>query len=382
MKTFWGTIFFFLLSLGFAVQAQTIQDASRPWSKGALTWADFMGKPMSDSLFTIAWRFNSEDVTQKIDGVRYTYTNFEGQIDCTSSWYRPEMRNAQSLRYCQLLFDLVELYARKTTAEWARQSEHSYSDIYSFYENQLKNRLAEVKESTNSGADKANLDLCLTSVAHELAESEFHPEQVHYTDPSFGGDFYIGLLMNSTQSDYIKGNTWSFNIGWVFAKNKHRYIWDLAMGGGSKAGKDYLTDGYDVYKGEKIGGGQISLGYGYCVSEKNDRLLVPFASFGVHFYNADPIEVYGKNNKEARQVSGPILSLGCYYDIPFSRHYTTSRFASFSNQKCSIHAIRIKPYVGMSHLSEYGGWTPSLNLSVTYSFSSRIYNFKKLFWLW
>lgn len=353
--------------------AQTVKDSFRPWEQEALTWDWFMGHSKSDSMvYNLAWNFKYKYQIEKINGIHYAYCDVLAGMDCTDSYAHLDYRNPQGLKYCRLLFDLVELYSRKVTIDLAKDVESSFQQINKFYVNQLEYRMNEVKQATNNGRDAAMLELCCATVAREMQEAEFHPERIDYEGSTRGIGMYIGFYTNMPFTDYVDRALYGLDFGWEYSSTRHHFMLDVGLSGGSKVGKDFMTSNGLVAQGESLKEAHFSLGYGYCLNPKSARSFVPFAEVGFATYDGPNVTIDGK--KEGREKGCLMTALGCYYNIPLRQTVGLSNslllMGGTSSPSHSMLGIRLKPYVGLNYNDTFG-WVPNVNLSIQFYMNSK-----------
>ena len=72
------------------LSAQTIDQASRRWDAGKLSWDEFLGESKSDTTINrFAYNVKLSRATEKIGNTTYIYSKFTPYFDQTESWTHP-----------------------------------------------------------------------------------------------------------------------------------------------------------------------------------------------------------------------------------------------------------------------------------------------------
>ena len=236
------------------LSAQTIDQASRRWDAGKLAWDEFLGESKSDTTINrFAYNVKLGRATEKIGNTTYIYSKFTPYFDQTESWTHPRFKNDAMLQYNQIMFDMLELYARRATIDYNRESgEYSDEQIRSFYKRQFDKQVHELDEASRRGTDADQLPFFATGVALDLERTHFNPAAVVEDQPiDYFGEFYAGVNGHFPISDYYNQSI-GFNLGFGVGRKRHLWSIDMSLGFSGKAKADFDTRNGWIYENEHL----------------------------------------------------------------------------------------------------------------------------------
>ncbi len=355
------------------LSAQTIEQASRRWDAGKLTWDEFLGESKSDTTinrfsYNVKWAL----ATEKIGNTTYVYSKFTPYFDQTESWTNPKFKNDAMLEYNQIMFDMLELYTRRATIDFNRASgEYSNEQIRSFYRNQFDKRVKELDEATRRGTDASQLPFFAAGVALDLERTQFNPAAVIEDVPvNFFSALYIGANSHFPSSDYYN-QTFGLNMGAEFGWKRHLLGLDMTLGFSGKAKTDFDTHYGWIYEDESLNHYQIYGIYGFCTSRNKKFQTFPFIGIGANGI----IHPLGKDYDEKDpEKNGFSACAGLMFDV-FLHHRITIHPNWTNLANATYHAIRIRPYISLTQYSHFG-WTPAINLSISYNLGGFLWSRK------
>lgn len=271
------------------LQAQTDR---RLWSQGPLTWNDFTFMPASSGQRSyLQYGIGYNPVRDTLDGVRCCYYRAESWMQPSSSWVTANHRDSNTLRFNQIIFDMLEVERRQLQQSInANTNEIAYGEILRAASSSLSSRIESFSLLSQDGADTAVLSAFERQVAAELAQlpADYHPR---YTARPFGYGLYIGI--GATGSTGSMGKAFSLgaglNLGFDFSYNRHLLILDGTLGL-CKARQTFSLANRDgtmnTFPEDKLGGLLIiNLGYGYTLVDNLRWQLSPFVALGIREFS-------------------------------------------------------------------------------------------------
>ncbi len=346
------------------LSAQTIDQASRRWDAGKLAWDEFLGESKSDTTINrFAYNVKLGRATEKIGNTTYIYSKFTPYFDQTESWTHPRFKNDAMLQYNQIMFDMLELYTRRATIDYNRESgEYSDEQIRSFYKRQFDKQVHELDEASRRGTDADQLPFFATGVALDLERTHFNPAAVVEDQPvDYFGEFYVGAGGHFPISDYYN-RAFGMNLGFGFGWKRHLWEVDMTLAFGGKAQADFDTRNGWIYEGESLNHYQAYLIYGYCAVRNTRYQSFPFVGLGANGLS----HVLDKDiDAKDPEKDGFSACAGMMFDLFLTRR--VSIHPNWGNvADATYQAIRIRPYFSITHYNHLG-WTPAINLSISYN---------------
>ena len=282
-------IFSFYLFVFLAASAQINQ---RYWSQGPLTWDDFSIMPSSSGERSMLfYGLTFKPVRDTLDGIRCCYYRAESYMMNSDSWVAADHRDDNTLRYNQVIFDMIEVETRRLQQSInADPNPFAYDGLFSIAGDRLSARIDSFRSLSHDGADTAVLSAFERQVAAELAQlpADYHPR---YTARPFGYGLYVGIGV--TGSTGSMGKAFSLgaglNLGFDFSYNRHLLILDGTLGL-CKARQTFSLANRDgtvnTFPEGKLGGLlTINLGYGYTLVDNLRWQLSPFVALGIREFS-------------------------------------------------------------------------------------------------
>ena len=345
------------------LSAQTIDQASRRWDAGKLAWDEFLGESKSDTTINrFAYNVKLGRATEKIGNTTYIYSKFTPYFDQTESWTHPRFKNDAMLQYNQIMFDMLELYARRATIDFNRESgEYSDEQIRSFYKRQFDKQVHELDEASRRGTDADQLPFFATGVALDLERTHFNPAAVVEDQPiDYFGEFYAGVNGHFPISDYYNQSI-GFNLGFGFGWKRHLWSMDMSLGFSGKAKADFDTRNGWIYEDEHLNVYQVYATYAYCAARNKKYQSFPFVGLGA----SGITHPLGDRDLKDPEKDGFSVCAGMMFDVFLIRRITIHpNWGSLADG--TYQAIRIRPYFSLTQFNHLG-WTPAINLSISYN---------------
>lgn len=353
------------------LQAQGYYDSQRKWTKGPLTWNEFKGRVDNDtSIVKLEWTWSSEAKTEKVHGRRYTYAAICPAIDLTESWGRGNFHNESTLKFCQTAFDLMELYCRQMTADYAASPKGTDPQLmFRYYRNQYNRQMDQMYVETRQGQDETAVDLAATRVALELEQTHFDPSAVVLGERTRRIDVAMGYCavpsLNDVHTSMSSGGDMMLGYGW----SRHYAFYDLSFAFGGKSQLDIKTTDGNIYENDQVNAMRFTLDYGYRINSSVERPLYPYVGLGMSTLKGPNIEGFASGKTKPNEKDGFLLTAGMIYDLPITRHYWLKSYSggmwgsNEANNTLGTFTIRLKPSLQLAHYSDIG-WKPSLHLSV------------------
>ena len=308
-----------ILLLSVLALSVSAQPDVRFWTQGPLTWDDFTIMPASSGQRSyLQYGIGFNPVRDTLDGVRCCYYRAESWMHPSSSWVTENHRDSNTLRYNQIIFDMLEVERRKLQLSInANPSEIAYSEMLRAASTSFSSRIDGFSLLSQDGADTAVLSAFERQVAAELAQypADYHPR---YTARPFGYGIYIGIGVTGSTGSMGKAFSpgMGLNLGFDFSYNRHLVILDATLGLCKTRQTFSLADPdgtMTTFPEGKLGGLlTVNLGYGYTLVDNLRWQLTPLVALGIRMYSYSD---QNTNNNFAYARPEPVVGL------QFRRHY-------------------------------------------------------------
>ena len=372
-------ISFYLLAF-LAASAQVNQ---RYWSQGPLTWDDFtvMPVPSSGERSQMFYIMTFKPVRDTIDGIRCCYYRAESYMMNSDSWVVADHRDDNTLRYNQVIFDILEVETRRLQQSInADPNPFAYDGLFSARGDRLSSRIDNFRSLSHDGTDTAVLASFERQLAAELAQypAVYHPR---YTARPFGYGMYLGVGV--TGSTGTLGKAFSpgvgLNLGFNFSCNCHLFIFDGTLGYCEPNRSLLLTESdgtaHHFSAGKGCGLATIHFGYGYHVVDRLRWQLAPFAALGIREFS---------HNTRDRATNFAYARPEPVVGIQFYRHFWQQRSFPMYNGlfggdrvselgRLSLHSRLLVSYSSFPDIEGCPSGI-SLQAQVGISFSGRLFN--------
>lgn len=293
------------------------QSAKRFWSDGPLTAADF---PHTDTTSHLAWYMGYTKVTEKSDGIYYTYYKAITYILPYSSALASE---ADLLRI-QMLFDRLELHRRELQQQLNEaESNDEFNDLLSAARKRMLN-------------DEKRL-----SIANAIQQPQASPIPT-FTDQTFRFGVAVGNPLTIATGNLANtigiaiGVAPAIEIGW----NYSHIMTDLSLMWGTLAGTAG-TAPHRFLQGNKYMILNAAFYYGHVLYESRHLRLMPYAGTGIGILSSN-------TDTDSANSIGITPQVGLTVDIPFYTHVITqsgnSGLFSFITSNHSIYNIRAQVF--------------------------------------
>lgn len=316
------------------------QSAKRFWSDGPLTAADF---PQVDTASHLAWYMGYTKVTEKSDGIYYTYYKALTYMLPYSS----ALASEADLPRMQMLFDRLELHRRELQQQLNEaESDDEFDDLLSAARRRMLN-------------DEKHLP-----IANAKRQPQASPIPT-FTDQTFRFGVAVGNPLTIATGNLAKmmgtaiGVAPAIEIGW-----HHSHIMtDLSLMWGTLTGT-VGTPQHRFLQGNKYMALNAAFYYGHALYESRHLRLMPYAGAGLGILSSntatDSVSCIGINPQ-----------VGLTVDIPFYTHVITqsgnSGLFSFITSNHSIYNIRAQLFLRRdTWLGVADGVTIGFNLGVSF----------------
>lgn len=323
--------FIFLLILSGAIlQAQTYEESIRHWSDGPLKWEELnLKSPRDYSTCDLRFRWISD--TQKIRVSWNTVTllrTYSLALDKSISWHNLDRISPNYLLYDQTIFDLNELYLRKTLKEFYGGNERNLNTLYSFYADQCRSRWTDILEGTSDGADSTMVVYYAKQVSDELSTT---PAPQNLSNPQKTGSI-LSIGVGYTCSLFLgdAANTFSpahglYICGGIGIK-RHEVDLFMTVGSGTLL-RDYDNKGYHWQRGTRADHGYIGGSYGYRLYDGGVFAIKPFVGVASRRLN-----MIDKAVDEKFRTSGQFVVLGgAEIHFKFARSFILQTSSGFEH---------------------------------------------------
>lgn len=316
------------------------QSAKRFWSDGPLTVADFL---QTDTASHLAWYMGYTKVTEKCDGIYYTYYKALTYMLPYSS----ALASEADLPRMQMLFDRLELHRRELQQQLNEaESDEEFDDILTA----ARSRMTYDENRTHT-----------TDIGQAPTAS---PIPI-FNDRTFRFGVAIGTPLTVPTGDLAKmtgaaiGLMPAIEIGW----NHSHVMTDLSLMKGTLAGTAG-TAPHRFIQDNKYIVINAAFYYGHALYESRHLRLMPYAGAGLGILSSNTAT-------DSASCIGINPQVGLTVDIPFYTHVITqsgnSGLFSFITSNHSIYNIRAQVFVRRdTWLGVSDGVTVGFNLGVSF----------------
>lgn len=369
--------FFALAALFVAIMplklaAQDFATSRHYWEDGKLTWDDYLSeRPQNNDApvcLTLSYGARKENV--KKGSTTYSYVRYYSYVDRYELWAADSVRTDELLLYHQTLFDISELYCRKATREYNTMSFTGDGDeLFAFYYRQRAKQIDELNQKTDSGRVYLALMDYHYYIKGELEKENFDPRSADFIPSHESG---VGMYIGYSLRLPIRGEfspTHGMTLGWDFPDfPAYRSMLGLSMSleAFGRSNVFLHTKNGPIYRNEKISSGSFDVYYAYNLLRTNSHSLHSFVAGGLSFYDGEKYDD-GLGHKISNEVTAFTLEAGLIADIFFASQVNV--YAG-GRTDTSFTSLRLRPYLSFAHMKQGLGWMPSLNLSVSFCFSS------------
>ena len=315
--------FFSILILSVLTLSASAQTDRRYWSQGPLTWNDFTVMPASSGQRSyLQYGIGYNPVRDTLDGIRSCYYLAESWMQPSSSWVTANHCDSNTLRYNQIIFDMLEVERRQLQrAIDDNPNAFAYGDMLRAASSNFSSRIDSFSLLSQDGADTAILSAFERQVAAELAQypADYCPR---YSARPFGYGLYIGIGVTGSTGSMGKAFSLGAGLNWGFdfSYNRHLCLLDATLGLCKARQTHFLADPdgtMNCFPDGKLGGILIiNLGYGYTLVDNLRWQLTPLVALGIREFSYSD---QNKNNNFAYARPEPVVGL------QFRRHFWQQR---------------------------------------------------------
>jgi len=358
-------------------RSQDLVDSRRYWDGTPLTLDELNGRPNDSLAYEFSWWYVTNTTEKKVNGIHHNLYECHTYIARNLSFVNKKKTDPQAtLRLINAAYNITEIYARKATRDFSKLQDVSFQEILGFYETEAKERINELAEYTDRGRDEAKMARQEALINEELAEGEFDPSTIEYSDERLSGHLSVGLCSSIIGSDYFSnapiGVSFHIGAGW----KRHLYGIDCHMGFMSEAKKKLDTSKGWILKNDDLIFSQILFTYGYHFGSYRNP-FTPFVGIGASVIEGPKIGEYENGQNEYLEKTGLHLAVGCTYDIPVKcsfYHRGTNYNTLICPASYAQRSIRLKPSFGLNYMNDGPGWFPTFNLALLFDWSGINYN--------
>ena len=240
----------------------------------------------------------------------------------SSSWVTANHCDSNTLRYNQIIFDMLEVERRQLQrAIDDNPNAFAYGDMLRAASSNFSSRIDSFSLLSQDGADTAILSAFERQVAAELAQypADYCPR---YSARPFGYGLYIGIGVTGSTGSMGKAFSLGAGLNWGFdfSYNRHLCLLDATLGLCKARQTHFLADPdgtMNCFPDGKLGGILIiNLGYGYTLVDNLRWQLTPLVALGIREFSYSD---QNKNNNFAYARPEPVVGL------QFRRHFWQQR---------------------------------------------------------
>ena len=336
--TYFSILFLLIISNTLA------QYQERNWEKGELNWNDFKGNALKNSELSskINYRLIHTTNNKEINDTLYVLYNTKNFMLPRISWVKQEYKNEKTLRYNQVIFNIVELQRRKMISELHRVNKFSDAETISLVKNELaKEQIDQFITDSSQGENEDIMNKWHDEINQKL-EAQPYELIPNYKIGNFGIGFNFGLESKIFAGD-LKGHftpSFGFNYGLNFAFKKVYHSLNFGLGF-NKVKKEFTNE--RVWpKDLKTTNSFFNLSLGYPIFDSKKIRITPFLGAGFYEIKVYDIEKHPffKNHK----ISNSSLMYGIETDFLLSR--SLELISNYS-------ILRVKDIKRRSKMNEY-----------------------------
>lgn len=263
---------FLLVSTG--IFAQNI----REWSDQKLTLLNFQGDAVSGIPLDFKYDIEYKLKKQRIDKTRHVHFEAVAIFKPEESWIKNDSLQNLRLQYCNVLFDFVEYYARKS--EGKANMHVLISEVKRKTLEELNDAIAVISTETKQGTYKPRIDYWekhIDSILRITVSNEI--PNYHLDKLSMG--YYLGASYVSLSGNLGKqfSSPVAFCNGLYFTWNRWMYAYQMNVLGNSKPSKAYYDEFNQFGDTARFKLTHHYLFVGYQIVHRPRFSITPFAGF-------------------------------------------------------------------------------------------------------
>lgn len=342
----------------------------RPYEEGPLRWEEFRQKithaDSTSATILNVWR--PETSKEKFGNMVVRRMVMRNYFDKDGSWVSPESRSDQNLKYLQTIFDISELYKRKTQRRLDIFSPRLATEIDSLNTERL-NTLEELRKESSFGNDAAAVERYAAEVGEELSECPVE----EYSVPEFSCNNFIygmylgfGAMAPFGKSARYFAPAYSFLFGFEFGYKRSSLYVDASSGAGKV--REALPSTTMWQASDIFAYSNLNLLYRYAVVDSDSWKLGPLT--GISYAAYERFISKSELDPLARDLDGIKFSLGIEADWKYRKLLNLTTIPGEyveSTLKARLYASREQ------YFNAFGGW--SLNFSLIFNWSGRVLKF-------
>lgn len=290
-RTIKTAAFLLLILAGTVLQAQTrSMQTKRPWSKGPLTWDDFADLPSRGRMHCdLQCLFTFDNGVANDRGVAISYPKVSASLTPVRTWADSRYRTDQMLKYCQVMFDLVEIQRRELQIDLNNRLADNQQQIVNAAMDSLNRTLTRFKASTQSGTDSAVMAEWALEAQQQLHRLPIDPKPaiIGYHPMSIGINASGGFSGLAGPLHQYFSHSGGAGFGFDYGYRRSHYGMQLFVGA-AKCLPDSIETRKPIDKlfwNDDITKIEFYLTYGYSVIDNTRWSLTPFVGFGITSYN-------------------------------------------------------------------------------------------------
>lgn len=264
---------------------------TRMWSEEPLSWDDFQIRHIPDDsqktsevcVFT-----DTHSEVRKKGNSRFIHVEINAYVDKLLSWYDPDKADQWQLRYNQVIFDLTQIFAKKTQFDLNSTYSPALHNNSDYYNRLLRSKIEALEMETDGGRDSSVIKRYEAEVKKEF-------EQLSLTEPSIpvesGVSWGMGVFWSYGYHQVLGAqskNMRPFNgFGMNFDLRIHDMFLDIDMGADRSSGlkvSNFYHDpkyNYDWVEDKAVDYFHANLNIGSQVLSRQYYRIIPYIGLGV-----------------------------------------------------------------------------------------------------
>jgi len=357
---------FLCLFTGWFANLNAQEDSDRLWEEGSLSLNDFKGISYGDSSHSshLHFELHYSRVSKKVARTSIIYMKVNASMQPKLSWLHEVSDSTKALRYPQLQFNTVELYARKLQKEFHQAHEDYDHELqYQRYWSMLQQQLSQIAMETKKGKDETEMRYWEQRITKELeANSVGIPQFTAVPALNTGLRIGAGAAMPFGNLGDKFSPLRSLQLAADFSF--HKFFVDMHLSIGSTSMRtDFLESSDRFSASSALNRRTLNLNLGYEIFEEGPHTLTPFIGYSLMGIEGN-LEAYNStigyqaSNYFIEQSSG--LNLGLHHSFDLYAFKSSIGRTPYATK----HGITTSLWMGYYQDREWGGIT--INLAFCY----------------
>lgn len=306
------------ITLVFVILSASAQNSKRSWDSGPLTWDDFHVIPQTAAEKSyLSYYIGYMPQKTNIDGITYSYYEAVAYINTNASWVGAMYRNDATLKYNQLIFDMVELSRRHLQRNMNNAcSPNDFGALLEQESARLSTRIEQFRQLSHDGEDSEAMSAYENQLRHEMEMNTVKAMPTYGSDTWWCCGLFTGLgtIANTGSLGTLfpfDGLQWNFGL--FFGYKNHNMFLSPAFGG-MKAHENRDYNGRQFVDGKRYESFCVNFEYGYRMVDNKAFFLMPTVGLGVREYSE-------ASNDDGFSYARPCPTIGVFFAKHFNQWF-------------------------------------------------------------